>query len=201
MQKNYNHFIGLLLLAIGAAWHAPALSAQSLYADPKANRAGDVVTIILAERTSAQRESGFQNQSSAGMGGASAVEGGQDLSGQFAVDASFNKSARNRNETMQRDLLQGTITAVVTAQDSVGNLVLRGERKLNVNGVTHLMRVSGRVRPFDVRADNTVLSYQIADAYIEYRRAGLGRRFIKPGFLAKVGAVAALGAAVFFATQ
>ncbi len=100
-------------------------------------------------------------------------------------------------------MLQGTITATVVGVDSTGNLRIEGERKLNVNGVTHLMRVSGRVRPFDIRNNNTILSYQIADAYIEYRRDGKFRRkLIRPGTFVKVGGLALLvGALIFGASQ
>ncbi len=185
----------LLLMPAAQCWAQP-----SLYADPKANAVGDLLTIILAERTAAQRESGYENRSQAGMGGGAGVDG-DDLSGRFAVDASFNKQARNHNETVQRDLLQGTITAQIIEVDAGGNLVLRGERHLNVNGVTHLMKVAGRVRPADIRHDNTIFSHQIAEADIEYRRDGMGRKFINPGLFARVGVAAVLGAALFFATQ
>lgn len=196
-----NRFTALLSVLALLGGLAPAATAQSLFADPTARQAGDVLTVVLAERTAAARESGFQNSSTAGMGGAGTAQGGSDLSGRFALDASFKKEARNRNETVQKDLLSGTLTARVVAVDSVGNLVVEGERRLNVNGVTHLMRLSGSVRPFDVRHDNTVLSHQIAGAVIEYRRAGLGRRFIKPGTFAKIGAVAVLAGALVFASQ
>ena len=202
---HYKNFLfgigGLLLIGLVLGVAARPAQGQSLYADPIARSAGDLITIVLAERTDAQRASGFQNSSDAALGGASSADGGNALSGRFALDASFSKSAKNRNQTVQSDLLQGTITARVVGVDSTGNLLVSGERKLNVNGVTHLMRVSGHVRPFDVRHNNTVLSYQVADALIEYRRAGMGRKFIKPGTFAKLGAVAVLAGALLFASQ
>ena len=100
-------------------------------------------------------------------------------------------------------MLQGTVTATVIGIDSTGNLQIAGERKLNVNGVTHLMKVSGRVRPFDIRNNNTILSYQIADAFIEYRRDGkLRKKLLKPGTFVKIGGLAVLaGALIFGASQ
>jgi flagellar L-ring protein precursor FlgH len=102
---------------------------------------------------------------------------------------------------VQSDLLQGTLTVSVAEVDDAGNLVIEGERRLNVNGVTHFMRVTGTVRPFDIRTDNTLFSYQIANADIEYRRDGLIQRYAGPGFFAKAGAVVVLGAAIFFGAQ
>ena len=115
----------------------------------------------------------------------------------------FNNATNSRNQTVQSDLLQGTVTATVVGVDSTGNLRIEGERKLNVNGVTHLMKVSGRVRPFDIRSNNTILSYQIADAFIEYRRDGKFRKkLIRPGTFVKIGGLAVLvGALIFGASQ
>lgn len=176
------------------------IRAQSLYADPRARQAGDVLTIILAEETSAQRATDYQNSSNSQLGGSSSINS-PDINSTFGVNTQFNKSSENSNETMQSDMLQGRLTARVIDVDESGNLIIEGERRIEVNGVTHLMRVKGLVRPFDVQSDNTLLSYQIANAEVEYRRAGFTRRFIKPGFMAKAGAVLALGAAIFFGVQ
>ena len=177
----------------------PASSAaQSLYEDPRANQVGDVVTVILAEETSAQRESGYQGQSSAQFGGSG---GASQLENTFGVDAEFSSGSNSSNESMQNELLQGRLTAEVVDVNDTGNLIIEGERRVNINGVTHIMHVTGTVRDLDVRGDNTLFSYEIANADIEYRRAGVSRRFFRPGILARVGAVAALGAAIFFGTQ
>ena len=193
-----------LLILLGRPVHGQSLYSDkpSLYADPKANQPGDMITIVLAERTAAQRESEYDNRSKSGLGGSGSISGKENLSGTFALDASFNSSTNHRNETVQSDLLQGTVTALVVGVDSTGNLLIQGERKLNVNGVTHLMRVSGLVRPFDIRNNNTILSYQIANAFIEYRQDGFTKKFLKPGTFAKIGGVALLvGAVVFGASQ
>ncbi len=190
-----------LLLALSLLW--PGLSAvaqSSLYADFRAVRPGDVITIILAERTAAQRESNFEHLANAKIGGAGAVS--STLGGRFSADATFSRESKANNETLQRDLLEGTVTALVVGIDSTtGNLLIRGERKLNINGVTHLMRITGTVRPYDVRYDNTVLSYQIANAHIEYRQSGLARNFLRPGFLTRLGALALIGAAIALGVQ
>ncbi len=186
--------LSVLLVAAGPA------RAQSLYADPRAQQAGDMLTIILAEQTSAQRSSGYENSSNSSLGGSSGINS-PDVNSTFGVNAQFNKASENSNETVQSEMLQGRLTARIVDVNDAGNLIVEGERRVEVNGVTHLMRVRGLVRPFDVRNDNTLFSYQIANAEIEYRRAGFTRRFIKPGFMAKAGAVVALGAAIFFGMQ
>lgn len=189
-----------IALVLASTLIAPCVDAQSLYADARARQPGDVLTVLLSESTSAQRESSSQNRSNSSMGG-SASTNGPNIAGTFGLDAEFSNASESANETMQSDLLQGTLTVRVTEVDDAGNLVVEGERRLNVNGVTHFMRVTGTVRPFDIRTDNTLFSYQIANADIEYRRDGLIQRYAGPGFIAKVGAVAVLGAAIFFGTQ
>ena len=129
-------------LTLGAL---PAVAQNSLYADPRAFRQGDLLTIILAERTAAQRESNYEQAANTKLGGAAAVSG--SLGGRFGLDATFVHEGKSRNETLQRDLLTGTVTAIVVGVDTTGNLLIEGERRLNVNGVTHLMRISGLVRP------------------------------------------------------
>jgi flagellar L-ring protein FlgH len=178
----------------------PATAQTSMFADPTARNVGDIVTIVLEERTAAQRESAWQNQSDASMGGDAQVDAGP-IAGAFGADASFNTGSSNRNESVQSDLLRGTISAQVVEIDQAGNLVIEGERTLNVNGETHLLHVSGIVRPFDVRYDNSVLSTQIAAANIVYEREGGGvmKGMSKPGAFARIGAAVALVAAIFFA--
>jgi flagellar L-ring protein precursor FlgH len=192
--------LSFLFVALGCWMPLAAFAQTSLFADPKAHSEGDVLTIVLAERTAAQRESAWQNDSRAGLGTSANVAGGT-LSGSFAADATFRKDAEARNESAQSDLLQGTMTALVVGVEPTGNLQVRGERKISVNGEAHLLSVSGVVRPFDIRYDNTVLSYQIANAEIEYRRSGFARRMFKPGAFVKFGAIAALGAALLFAAD
>lgn len=179
----------LLLLAL------PARAQMSLFADPKAAASGDLVTVVLVERTTAQRQSNWRNTSNSALAGGADVDGGT-LGGIFSADASFNKAAQNENSSSQQDLLNGTVTTRVMDVDESGNLIIQGERRLNVNGETHLLRIAGIVRPTDVRSDNTVLSPDIANAEIEYRRSGIHRRFLKPGTFAKIGGLAVLAAAI-----
>jgi len=196
----FRHIAILAVFALVGGLLAPPAAAQSLYADARARQPGDVLTVLLSESTSAQRESASQNRSNSSLGGSGTADG-PSIAGTFGLDAEFSNASESANETVQSDLLQGTLTVRVAEVDDAGNLVIEGERRLNVNGVTHFMRVTGTVRPFDIRTDNTLFSYQIANADIEYRRDGLIQRYAGPGFFAKAGAVVVLGAAIFFGAQ
>lgn len=180
-----------------------ATAQQSLFSDIRAYRVGDAITITLAERTAAQRESGWERSTNSGLSGGASLNGEAPLSGSFGVNATFNNEASNQNESVQRDLLQGNMTALVVAIDSLsGNLIVEGERNLNVNGDNHIMSVKGTVRPYDILSDNTILSYKLANANIAYRRDGKIKSAIKrPGALAGGAALLLVGAAVVFGTQ
>src|SRR5690625_7816171 len=98
---NHLFFIGLLFCAAVI----PA-KAQSLYADPRAHDVGDVVTVVLAARTSASRESGWDNRSATQMGGNASVAG--NATSRFGLDASFNKEALSKNLPSPQDPPPGT---------------------------------------------------------------------------------------------
>jgi flagellar L-ring protein precursor FlgH len=76
---------------------------------------------------------------------------------------------------------------------------VEGERRLDVDGSVHTMRVTGLVRPADVTTSNTILSYQIANADVAYRQEGQGNKFMRGRFLTLVGTVAVLIGAAFLA--
>src|SRR5690625_7362361 len=124
-EMKHLFFIGLLFCAAVI----PA-KAQSLYADPRAHDVGDVVTVVLAERTSASRESGWDNRSATQMGGNASVAG--KVTGRFGLDASFNNEALNKNLSSQRDLLNDSYTSQVVERDERSHLMFAGERHLHV---------------------------------------------------------------------
>ena len=166
----------------------------SLYADVRAYQAGDLLTVVLAERTQARRASRSQGSQNARVSGA----GSATMGGFFGLDAQFGGQRDADNQTVQSDLLVGTITARVVSVDPAGNLAIEGERRLDVDGAVHRMSVSGLVRPADVTTSNTVLSHQIAGADVSYRQEGGGSKFLRPRFLTTVGTAAVLVGALLF---
>ncbi|MEZ4696073.1 MAG: flagellar basal body L-ring protein FlgH [Rhodothermales bacterium] len=178
----------------------PAAAQSSMFSDFRATRAGDVLTIVLAENTSARRQSEWANESQSSAGGAATVGNGGSIDGKFGLDATFKKDGSNKNRSVQSDLLAGTMTARVDSVDPTGNLHISGERTLSVNGEIHVMKLSGLVRRFDVQPSNTIMSYQIASANIEYeRKGGMKRALFKPGKAARFGGIALLVAGFLFA--
>lgn len=186
-----------VVLAVFLSGPLLAQGQSSLYTDPTANEPGDVLTVLLDEQTSAQRESSYEGNSSTSVSGGGGASG-PGLSSQFGADAQIQNETNNSNQTVQSGTLTGTLTVRVVEVNEAGNLVVTGERHLTVNGATHVMEVSGIVRTSDVRHDNTVLSHQIADAKIKYNQSGMRHNgFFSKGFLLKAGSAVIVGISIF----
>ena len=167
----------------------------SLYADVRAYQAGDLLTVVLEERTSARRRSESSADESRRVTGA----GRSTMGGFFGLDAEVAGERDSDSRTVQSDLLVGTITARVVSVDAAGNMQIEGDRRLDVDGAVHRMTVRGLVRPADVTTSNTVLSHQIANADVAYRQEPTGNKFLRGRFLTLVGTAAVLVGAAFLA--
>ena len=66
-----------------------------------------------------------------------------------------------------------------------GNLVVSGEKWITINRGEELIRVTGIVRPVDIRPDNSIDSTQVANAKIEYRGVGTLADSNRPGWLTR----------------
>jgi len=73
----------------------------------------------------------------------------------------FKDSETNTNE------VKGAITVTVVEVLANGNLVVAGENQIAINRDTEYIRLSGVVQPARIRADNTVLSTQLANVKFE----------------------------------
>ena len=60
---------------------------------------------------------------------------------------------------------------------------MEGRRIVDLNGAKEEIMLSGTVRPEDVRADNTIYSYHIANAKITYKGKGGLHRAQRAGLL------------------
>src|SRR3972149_5126821 len=74
------------------------------------------------------------------------------------------------------------LTAVVTEMLANGNLIIEGNRDVNVNGEKYTIKLSGIVRPIDISIDNEVQSTSIANANIILEGKGFLTRAGKRGW-------------------
>jgi len=156
-----------------------------MYSDIKAYSVGDVVTVLVVEIARASRESSVESSSKSKMATDGAING--DLGKYtkflpaFGLSSGLSNSHDGSEGTRQNEQLAGKISAMVTEITGNGMLKIKGERVVEVNGEKNLMKLEGLVRPRDIRTDNTVYSYKIADASITYKKDGIVNNIIKPG--------------------
>jgi flagellar L-ring protein precursor FlgH len=162
---------GLIILLLSGAVGAESLWREEgmLFVDPKARAIGDIVTIIVAEsttashRTTTEREKGIE------------ISGGATPAEENLLDfikffgASGTSSYRGEGTTIRTGDIIGKISARVVKVLPNGNLAIKGEKKIRVNNEEEVMILTGVIRPEDIRADNTILSYYVSDANIRYR--------------------------------
>ncbi len=146
----------------------------SLYSDHRAAQVGDLVMVVISESSLASHSASRANDSSAG---GSIGAGAGWLS--FIPLTSYTGQSKSgaKGQAQQRDLLSARIAALVTAVAPSGNLMIEGERTIQVNHDVCTIRLTGEVRPQDLGPSNTVLSHNVANAHIEY----MGSDPAKPG--------------------
>jgi flagellar L-ring protein FlgH len=159
--------------ADGAIYH----DAQNmeLFADPRAHRVGDILTIALVESTQASKKASTSTSKKDNAKIASPTILGQGLSiGGKALDTTLDgeRTFDGNGSSSQSNQLTGQITVTVAQRLTNGNLIVRGEKWLTINQGQELVRISGIVRPQDISPDNTVPSTRVADARISYTGRG-----------------------------
>ncbi|MDT8438399.1 MAG: flagellar basal body L-ring protein FlgH [Wenzhouxiangellaceae bacterium] len=172
----------------GAIYHDA--TAQSLFSDVKAHRVGDTLTVVLAERTSAtsSASTSTQRETSTGISnpilfGEAPTRGGGIPLFQSSLDS--NNAFEGDASSSQSNSVIGNISVTVYQRLPNGNLVVRGEKWVRVNQGRERLRVAGIVRPADINADNSVPSFKLADARIDYSERGALGDANRPGWLTR----------------
>ena len=158
---------------------------SSLFSDQKANRVGDAVTIIVIESSQASNnaQTSAGRSSDLGLSGSGGVAGktipGTDVS--LGTTNDFKGSGSTQTTGMVKTKISATIDSVLAN----GNLLIRGSRKISINGEEQTVFIKGIVRSSDIMADNSVYSYNISEAEIVFDGKGMINTNQSPGWLTK----------------
>ncbi|MBL4709532.1 MAG: flagellar basal body L-ring protein FlgH, partial [Flavobacteriales bacterium] len=90
----------------------------------------------------------------------------------FGFDIDSENEFEGEGKSNQSNKLSGSISVTVSAVLPNGNLLVQGEKWIQINQGSEFIRLKGIVRPADISANNTVQSTQIADAKISYGGKG-----------------------------
>ncbi len=157
---------------------------QGLFTDTRAFRVGDVISVVLEEQTQASTRSATSASKDSGVALGAPIFG-TNAAPALQASADSSRTVSGSGNTSQSAQLSGELTVTVAQVLPNGNLVVRGEKRLTINqGLEHL-RISGIVRPNDIRPDNTVISTKVANAHVEYASKGLMASANEPGWATK----------------
>jgi len=177
----------------GSALYSP-YTEVALFEDLKGYRRGDIINVLLAERTAAQKSSGTNVSKSNEATIENPTLGGEqrDKLGSFrgydwnfGFGLSSEQAFTGASGSNQSNTLSGSIAVTVVEELPRGNLLVQGEKWISLNEGHEFIRVRGIIRRSDISQDNTVLSTQIADARIAYGGAGATKDANRMGWLSR----------------
>ena len=157
----------------------------SLFEDIKAKRLGDIVTVQLVEETSGQKSSDSSVNRSTEMGIGVPTFGGSARAN-MGVDMNSEHAFSGDSGSSQSNKLNGSIAVTVVQVLPGGNLVVEGEKWIQINQGNEYISLRGVIRPKDIDTTNSLLSTQVADARISYSSTGVNNDANRPGWAPRV---------------
>ncbi len=149
----------------GAIYNASTF--RPMFEDRRARHIGDILTVSIVEKTSA-------NKSGASTGNKSgsaefAIPG--PLQGRLGAGVKAGGSTKYADGDTQTasNAFTGTIGVTVSEVLANGNLIVVGEKQVAMNKGVEFIRFSGMVNPDTIQPGNMVSSTLVADARVEYR--------------------------------
>ena len=170
--------------ADGAIFHA-ASGYASLTSGARAAMVGDILTILLVERTQALKSNSATTDRSGNISLTPPATGPLNLFKPTDIGASGGAKFDGKGAAAQSNQLSGEISVTVAEVHPNGTMLIRGEKSLLLNRGEEMIRISGLVRAADIDFDNRVPSTRVADARITYSGKGEIARASSQGWLGR----------------
>jgi flagellar L-ring protein precursor FlgH len=194
----------------GSLWSEGTTNERGMFADKRAKRVGDIVTIVVQENTVATNalELKTAREAKAGTGNPFTNVVNQFITALPAailgknskianalpkspitappLDAAGTAEYKGGGEITNRQVVTSRVAVTVIDVLPNGNMVVEGVRLVRFSGETQYGSLRGVVRPTDVQKDNTVLSTNIADAQVEFVSEGTLTDAQKKGWLLRL---------------
>ena len=198
MKTTFPKTILLALLALPAGLQTAA-QAQSLwhddvsrpmFADKRAAGTGDILTIIVQETSSANKNNATKTEKNSSWTAAitsmlfpgwGAVKGSMPAVSYNSDLKHDGSGAINNSETIVAHIAVKVMDVLPNH-----NLVVEGKRETSFSGERQTIVLHGIIRPEDVSAANTVLSYNVADATISITGKGTVTDTERKGWFTRV---------------
>jgi flagellar L-ring protein precursor FlgH len=167
------------VLRADSLWNGKA-APQSMVSDKRAFRVGDILSILVQENSTANKNNNTKTSKSTGLDasissflyspGASSLltKGGTLPALKFDSKHDFNGGGQINNS---ENIIARVAVKVIDVLPNQ-NLVVEGTRQTAFAGETQDIVLRGIVRSTDISANNTVFSYNVADATIKFVSKG-----------------------------
>jgi len=152
------------------------------FTDNRARGIGDLVTVKIVDKSAASKKAATKTERKSSIDGGitnvmgyekSLEEKNKNLSMANLYKASMANKFDGSGETTRAGNLTATLTCMVVRVLSNGNLLIQGDKDVQVNHETQYIRLYGIIRPQDIENDNSIYSDKIADSRIVYSGRGV----------------------------
>ena len=140
---------------------------RPIFEDRRARQVGDVLTLVITEKTAAVK-AGASSGNKSGSVSAAMPKPLQSKFGSPLSVSNDSKYADGDNQSAS-NTFTGTMGVTVVEVLANGNLIVAGEKQVAMNKGTEFIRFSGMVNPDNIATGNVVQSTAVADAKVEYR--------------------------------
>ncbi len=160
---------------------------QSLFTDIKANKVGDILTVLIYEqsRASSKVESKTEKSTKSSVKGGPGI-GPLDFIPLFGADGENSHKFDGKGENIRDGSLRAKMSVTVVEVRGSGDLIIEGSRTIGISGDREILTLTGVVRQKDISPNNTIDSYLIADAEIHYTGKGNSNTASRPGFVTRL---------------
>lgn len=141
---------------------------RSIYEDYRAHDVGDVITILVQEKISADKKNTVSDSKSGKIDTNLQKFFGIPMAGMNSAE-STNITSNSKDSGSSSSDFTGTIAVTVIEVLPNGNLVVSGEKQIGLDRGTEFIRLSGVVVPQMIQVGNLLPSTKLADARVEYR--------------------------------
>ena len=156
-----------------------------LHYGQRAHSVGDLVTVVLVERTTTSKSANGTTQ----RDGSIAIT--PPSAGPFSFDPGVlnsggGSSFNGGGDAAQTSTLRGDLTVTIAEVRPNGTALVRGEKVMQFSQGEEWVQVSGIIRLADIDQDNRIASLRIADAQITYAGKGSVQQASREGWLMRV---------------
>ena len=141
-------------------------NASSLFSDLRARNVGDILTVVIAENTTAQASANTKTSVDESVNTLTGAGILQRLFRDLSLSAGNTRGSNGAGQTSRTGSLTTTLSVQVKEALPNGVLRIEGSRLITINKETQRVTLSGLVRPEDITLDNAIPSNLIASVEV-----------------------------------